>query len=120
MRLGSGNSIRNRWLRRSASRCRTHRFKTKVRVDPAHPPKIDENYPDESRRSGEEGICKVKLTVYANGDVGDVSLTLSTGYPRLDEACLKAFLSGGLLPATEDGIPVSTTLEIPITWKLSR
>ena len=92
---------------------------TKVRPDPAHPLRIGENYPAESRVLHEEGMCSVKLTVTADGAIRDVSLTQSTGYPRLDEACLEVFAHGGLLPATEDGKPVTTTLEIPITWKLA-
>jgi TonB family protein len=92
---------------------------TKVRPDPAHPVQLGENYPPESKLLHEEGECKVKLTVAADGAVRDVSLTKSTGYPRLDQACLEAFVHGGLLPATRDGQPSTTTLEIPITWKLA-
>jgi periplasmic protein TonB len=93
---------------------------TKVRADPAHPVRIGENnYPKESKRLHEEGVCKVKLTVTAEGAIRDVSLTKSTGYPRLDQACLEAFAHGGLLPATQNGTPLTTTLEIPITWKLA-
>jgi TonB family protein len=91
---------------------------TKVRPDPAHPVRLGENYPAESKRRHEEGVCKVKLTVTADGTVNDVTLTKSTGYSRLDQACLEAFVHGGLLPATQNGVPVTTTLEIPITWKL--
>jgi TonB family protein len=61
----------------------------------------------------------VKLTVAADGAVRDVTLTKSTGYPRLDQACLDAFIHGGLLAATQDGKPVTTTLEIPIIWALT-
>jgi TonB family protein len=92
---------------------------TKVRPDPAHPVQLGENYPAESKLLHEEGVCKVKLTVTADGAVRDVSLTKSTGYPRLDQACSEAFVHGGLLPATRDGKAITTTLEIPITWKLA-
>jgi TonB family protein len=92
---------------------------TKVRPDPAHPVRLGENYPPESKILGEEGVCKVKLTVTADSAVRDVSLTESSGYPRLDQACLEVFVHGGLLPATQDGKPITTTLEIPITWKLA-
>lgn len=92
---------------------------TKVRTDPAHPVQLGENYPAESKLLHEEGVCKVKLTVTADGTVRDVSLTKSTGYPKLDQACSEAFVHGGLLPATRDGQPITTTLEIPITWKLA-
>jgi TonB family protein len=61
----------------------------------------------------------VKLTVTADSAVRDVSLTESTGNPRLDQACREALAHGGLLPATQDGKPITTTLEIPITWRLA-
>ena len=93
--------------------------RTNIRVDPAHPPKIGENYPPESRLLHEEGVCVVKIVVHADASIGEISLDRSTGYSRLDEACLKAFASGGLLPATENGVPVTATAEIPITWRLS-
>jgi TonB family protein len=92
---------------------------TKVRADPAHPVRIGENYPKESKRLHEQGVCKVKLTVTAEGAIRDVSLTKSTGYPRLDQACLEAFAHGGLLPATQNGTPLTTTVEFPITWILA-
>lgn len=85
----------------------------KVRADPAHPVRIGENYPKESKRLHEEGVCKVRLTVTAEGAIRDISLTQSTRHPRLDQACLEAFAHGGLPPATQDGKPVTTTLEIP-------
>lgn len=33
----------------------------------AHPIRLEENYPSESRRLNEEGVCKVRLTVDAHG-----------------------------------------------------
>jgi outer membrane biosynthesis protein TonB len=38
-------------------------------------------YPPESRRRHEEGVCVVKITVTAQGDIEDPTLTLSTGTP---------------------------------------
>jgi len=97
-----------------------HVVRTNVRVNPANPPlRLDVYYPAESRRLHEEGVCVVKITVNADASFGDMYLARSTGYPRLDEACLNAFHSGDFLPATEDGVPVTTTAEIPITWKLA-
>ena len=93
--------------------------RTPVRVDPSRPFHLENDYPPESKLLHEEGVCRVKMTVTADGNVRDISLTQSTGYPRLDQACLMAFSRGGFLPATMDGKPVTTTLEIPITWKLA-
>src|ERR1022692_620040 len=94
--------------------------RTPVRVDPAHPPRIGvASYPTESIARREEGVCKVKLTVNADGTVQVGALTLSTGFSRLDQACLDAFVDSRFLPTTEDGRPVTKTAEIPITWKLA-
>jgi len=92
----------------------------KVRRDPMHEVALgEEYYPLESKLLHEEGVCVVKITVHADRSISDIALTRSTGYPRLDEACLRAFASGGLLPATERGMPITSTVEIPITWKLT-
>jgi TonB family protein len=92
---------------------------TPVKIDPNHPPHAGaEYYPAESTRLHEEGTCKVKVTVAADGTTGDITLTQSTGYPRLDAACMFVFIDGGLLPATVDGQPVEKTIEIPIAWRL--
>lgn len=92
---------------------------TQVRVDPQHPLRIGgEWYPDASRRLKEEGRCIVRITVGVDGRVSDEMLLISSGSPRLDEACLKAFHDQRMIPATENGNPVERTLAIPIDWKL--
>jgi protein TonB len=93
--------------------------RTSIRMDPKHPLKIGEDYyPDASKRANEEGTCKVKLTVAADGRIVDASIETSSGFPRLDEACLKGVRGQRVLPATEDGKPVELTTIVPITWKL--
>ena len=91
--------------------------KTKVRMDPEHPLRIGDWYPDASRQLKEEGRCIVRITVAIDGRVAAETLQASSGSPRLDEACLKAFHGERMLPATENGKPVETTLDIPIDWK---
>src|ERR1700692_3190062 len=63
---------------------------TPPRVDPKHPLKIGEEwYPDASKRANEEGRCTVQVTVVIDGRISGDSLQTSSGFPRLDEACLK-------------------------------
>ncbi len=93
---------------------------TPVHMDPRHPLRIGEDYyPEASKRANEEGRCVVHLTVTADGQITNETLETSSGYPRLDEACLKAVHGQRLLPATEGGRPVTVTVSIPIVWSLS-
>jgi len=88
-----------------------------VRPDPQHPLRIGEDwYPEASIRLKEEGRCVVTITVAADGHIASESLQTSSGFPRLDEACLKAFHGQRMLPAIENGKPVETTVAIPIDW----
>jgi TonB family protein len=87
--------------------------------DPAHPAIVHwEYYPGESKRQNEQGSCMVKLTVVIEGPVQDTVLTISSGCSRLDAACLKAFRSERFLPATQDGKPIVSSIELPINWRL--
>ncbi|MGO9426254.1 MAG: energy transducer TonB [Steroidobacteraceae bacterium] len=93
---------------------------TPPRMDPKHPLKIGEEwYPDASKRANEEGRCVVQMTVAADGHVASETIQTSSGFPRLDEACLKAVHGQRMLPATEAGKPVEKTVSIPIVWKLT-
>jgi len=93
---------------------------TPVRMDPRHPLKIGEDYyPDASRRAGEEGRCIVEMTVGADGIIKNEKIQTSSGFPRLDEACLKGVHGQRMMPATEEGKPVEKTVSIPIQWKLT-
>jgi periplasmic protein TonB len=93
---------------------------TKVRTDPKHPLRIGEDYyPDASRRANEEGRCMVRVTVAADGRIIGASIQTSSGFDRLDQACLKGVRGQHMLAATEDGKPIEQTILMPISWKLS-
>jgi protein TonB len=90
-----------------------------IRPDPRHPLKIGSDfYPDGSVRAGEQGRCVVQITVDVAGQVTRASLQSTTGFRRLDDACLNAVRGVRMLPATEDGKPVERTTALPIVWTL--
>jgi TonB family protein len=94
--------------------------KTQVRLDPQHPLRIGQEwYPDASKRANEQGRCIVQVIVTIDGRIAAEAIQASSGFPRLDEACLNAVRGQRMLPATENGKPVQTTVAIPIDWKLS-
>jgi len=93
---------------------------TSIKPDPKHPLHIGEDYyPDASKRANEEGRCVVLMTVSVDGRITNESIQTSSGFPRLDEACLKGVHGQRMLPATEEGKPVEKTVSIPIVWKLT-
>jgi protein TonB len=95
--------------------------RTSIAPDPKHPLHIGEDYyPDASKRAGEEGRCIVTVTVAADGRITNAAIQQTSGFPRLDEACLKGVKDQRMKPATEDGKPVETTAALPIVWKLTK
>jgi periplasmic protein TonB len=94
---------------------------TNIAMDPKHPLHIGEDYyPDASKRAGEEGRCIVTVTVAADGRITNESIQQSSGFPRLDDACLKGVHGQRMKPATEDGKPIEKTASLPIVWKLTK
>lgn len=78
-------------------------------------------YPPQSKRLGEEGLCILTITVTESGHVENVVLKQSSGFPRLDEAAIKHLQRQGwkFKPAIENGKPVTTTLDVPVRWKIT-
>jgi len=93
--------------------------KTHIRMDKSRPLKLRENYPVESRRLRESGICGVRIEVDTAGDVLATQLISSTGFERLDAACLADFANGHLLPAAINGMPVTSWASIPVAWNIT-
>jgi TonB family protein len=94
--------------------------RTIPRLDPNHLPHIgNAYYPMESRSIPEEGICKMGITVEPDGSVSESHLVETSGFLRLDAACINAFPADvRFIPATKGGIPVEATVTIPIVWCL--
>jgi protein TonB len=91
-----------------------------VRMDPRHPLRIGHDYyPDASIRANEMGRCMVRVTVAADGRIIAAAIQASSGFDRLDQACLSAVRGQRMLPATEDGRPIESTASIPIVWNLA-
>jgi protein TonB len=91
-----------------------------ARLDPQHPLRIGEAYyPDASRRANEMGRCVVQVTVAVDGRITAAAIQSSTGFKRLDLACVNAVRGQRMLPASEDGKPIESSVAIPITWNLT-
>jgi TonB family protein len=88
-------------------------------LDPKHPLRIgEEYYPLESKVHGEEGTCVVRLQVDADGYIRATQLLSSTGYQRLNTACLSSSKDGRLVPATVSGKPAASWFLFRVNWRL--
>jgi protein TonB len=61
------------------------------------------DYPDPSKRRGENGTAIVRFVVGLSGRIEDIQLQKSSGYPRLDDAALGAIHASECQPYTENG-----------------
>ncbi|HUO56994.1 MAG TPA: energy transducer TonB [bacterium] len=75
-------------------------------------------YPEEARRAKQEGLVLLRVSVDSKGDVFQVRLLKSSGFPSLDEAALGAVPKWRFKPARMGGIAVSTEVDVPISFQL--
>ncbi len=75
-------------------------------------------YPELSRELGEEGRVGLTVTVEPNGSPSSVSVSRSSGYPRLDKAAERAVRGYRFKPATRDGTPIRSTYTFSIDFRL--
>ncbi len=61
------------------------------------------DYPDPSKRRGENGTAIVRFVVGLTGRIENIQLQKSSGYPRLDDAALGAIHASECQPYTENG-----------------
>lgn len=76
-------------------------------------------YPRISRRRIEEGTVTLSIEVRANGQTGNISVTQSSGYRRLDEAALKAARKTTFTSAKQFGRDIDSTTELSFTFRLT-
>jgi len=75
-------------------------------------------YPREARERHWEGTTLLRVEVLADGSVGKVEIAESTGYAILDESCVKTVRGWKFSPGRSGDTPVTSLVEIPITFHL--
>lgn len=75
-------------------------------------------YPPLSRKSQEEGKVLLQVQVSANGEAESVQIKQSSGYPRLDEAAMKAVRKWRFVPARRGTEAVASSVVVPLTFRL--
>ena len=76
------------------------------------------NYPDASRRRGEEGVVRVELLVDSTGRVADVRILESSGFSALDAAALRSLREWRFRPAQRAGLPVAGSITTAVHFRL--
>lgn len=76
-------------------------------------------YPRLARQLNQEGVVILLVEVSENGMVSGIKVIKSTGYKLLDDSAIKTVKEWRFIPPTKDGKKVSSSIEIPIRFKLT-
>jgi len=91
------------------------------------PPRVDAyqhnnpppKYPRLSKRLREEGTVLVQLLINKNGTVNEVEIKVSSGYPRLDKAAMKAVKQWRYTPASQGNKTIAYRYEQPVHFSMN-
>jgi protein TonB len=78
--------------------------------------------PDYPRRAIEENIegrVLLSVEVLSDGSVGTIEVKVSSGHAMLDQAAIRAVRDWVFTPATVQGRPVRSLVEVPIRFTLT-
>lgn len=92
---------------------------TPPQIDPKHP-RSQPPYPPISQRMNEQGTVVLAIYILADGQVGDVRVEKSSGFPRLDDAALREARRWKFLPGVSGGAAVAAWAMIPVKFELTR
>ena len=76
-------------------------------------------YPYRARRMGLEGRVVLRVEVSPHGESRSVAVVSGSGHDILDRAAVRAVRQWHFVPAKRAGIPVASTVDIPISFKLT-
>lgn len=76
-------------------------------------------YPPLSRRLGEQGVVTLRVLIDEEGRPVEVTVSSSSGYPRLDEAALRAVRAARFLPLIVGHRPRPAFALVPVRFELT-
>jgi len=77
-------------------------------------------YPAAERDRGVEGTLRLRLRVGPDGKVRTVDVADTSGSCALDAAAVETVRAWLFDPATEDGVPVESTVLLPVSFRIRR
>jgi protein TonB len=92
---------------------RDNEFEKPKRLKPNRP-----EFPPALKAQGIEGDVVVRVDIAASGQVTNVAILQSSGYPAFDEAAKRAAASERFAPAVRDGSPVPFTLSYSYRFRI--
>lgn len=75
-------------------------------------------YPKEARQQGREGTVVLRITVGAGGDVENVKIQESSGFPELDESAAQSVKTWQFDPAKLGDDPIASAVDLPVRFDL--
>jgi periplasmic protein TonB len=76
-------------------------------------------YPQQARSRNEQGTVVVRFTISANGGIGGVSLSRSSGHSSLDQAAQETVSRVGRFPPIPADVQKSSlSIEVPLSFRL--
>ena len=81
--------------------------------------KTDPDYPMQARRSNEQGVVLVQLTISTQGRVVQARVKASSGYRRLDQAALESVRHWLFAPARRGTRAIEYSIDAPIRFELN-
>ena len=75
-------------------------------------------YPQVARQRGYEGTVRLEVEVLTNGRVGRIRVKATSGHEILDRSALRTVTGWRFFPAIIGGVPVTSTVIIPATFKI--
>ena len=76
------------------------------------------DYPQTARKEGWEGTVVLRITVGAGGDVEQVEIHESSGFPELDESAAQSVKTWRFDPAKVGEDPISSAVDLPVRFDL--
>ena len=80
---------------------------------------VEAIYPSISKRIGEWGIVFLRVLITTQGDVGEIEILTSSGYPRLDQSAVEAIKKWKFTPTMKDGKAINEWYVQPYSFRLS-
>ncbi|HTV85377.1 MAG TPA: energy transducer TonB [Dyella sp.] len=90
----------------------THPAAQDITYNSHYPP----HFPVEAFRAGHYGMVTLLIYVSAKGEVGDIRVETSSGYPELDASAVDAAKHWVFMPAAKDGVPQPGWVRTPVSF----